>query len=341
MAGPGGEVAFRLVRPFMDAAAGADSDAVAMVTTPTASGFAVTLEADRGWLDSAERRWPVVVDAIVAFKDPPQSDCYLRVAYPATNYCNDTELKVGEWQDDNRRHALVRFDTSAEAIPYDSVIMNAQLGLYLDNRYGADTAVAVGAHPVARSWTDRRQRQLDRRLGRGQLVLQQQGPDHRHRLRRGVAGLAHLRRGPGEPKGDVLIGGIDPGAIALLVLIVFINAATAIMVWILIAGRDRLHDWFSGKPPSRERSYERSRASVLRDWVERRDSFSRARCLLQGRDNDQAARDTRLVLNIRRRVHNAITTLPEPAGTRRHHLAPRRRRRRAAAGCPGPRQRRR
>jgi hypothetical protein len=149
---PTGEVAFHIAPPFMKDAAHQTSTAVSMTASPGPGGLTLTVRADGAWLARPERRWPVMVDPFVRIQNPPQTDCFVRNDYPDSSYCSTDATEV-QSQNGLESRGLLRFDGLAEAVPYDAVVMNAELGLHLSYRAGADTPAPVNLHRLTRGFS--------------------------------------------------------------------------------------------------------------------------------------------------------------------------------------------
>lgn len=141
--------------PFMVDASGTPggySSDVTFALARAGQGWTVSMSASRAFLDAPERRWPVVIDPIVAFKTTPETDCYVASASPTTNYCSASTMELEKSATAERR-PMLRFDSLRAVIPRTAIVMNAQLGVYLESRTGADVATATTMHSITRSWT--------------------------------------------------------------------------------------------------------------------------------------------------------------------------------------------
>jgi RHS repeat-associated protein len=147
-----GTVRFSLLPAFMDDAAGAHSDAVAMTTTGRGGHYTVTVAPDAAWLTSPSRAWPVVVDPTITFTGSTVPDCYMASATPTTSQCGQTVMKVGYDGVSAKYRSLVTFPVNNGSIPFGAQIMDATVGTTVTSATTA-TTVTGSAHQVTKAWT--------------------------------------------------------------------------------------------------------------------------------------------------------------------------------------------
>lgn len=146
-----GQRVFHLLAPHMDDAAGAHSEAVSMAVAPSARGWRLTLVADKAWLADADRAWPVAVDPTVTISQPADTaGCYLASASPTTSLCGATNLNVG-FDGTHRSRSLLTFKSLTQAVPYDSMVLKAELQASL--AAANSTSTSIGVNQVTRAWT--------------------------------------------------------------------------------------------------------------------------------------------------------------------------------------------
>ncbi|MGH2752510.1 MAG: DNRLRE domain-containing protein, partial [Actinomycetota bacterium] len=145
-----GRSAFSFAPPFMTDAAGAEagSDRVAYELAPRSGGLALGFAPDEAWLAAPERVYPVVIDPDIELE--PNRDCFVSSAARNTSYCSDATLRVGSLN--SVRRSLLHFPVEP-AIDEQSVVLNAELSLYLTGRENS-TAIELSLRGVTSHWTN-------------------------------------------------------------------------------------------------------------------------------------------------------------------------------------------
>jgi RHS repeat-associated protein len=149
-------VVFVIPAPFMDDAAGAHSDDVAVdlteVTDTAGGGWRLTLTPDQAWLAAPERVFPVVVDPTINYPSP-MLGCSLRSAAATTAACAGSTLPVS-WDSATgaQERALLRFEELLDIVPADSTITRSFLQLHVASATGA-VASSVDVREVTADWT--------------------------------------------------------------------------------------------------------------------------------------------------------------------------------------------
>jgi RHS repeat-associated protein len=147
-----GAVRFTFEAPFATDAAGARLDAGSGLSLHLAQengAQVMKLEIDRGWLTSADRQFPVVIDPAVDAAD--NQDCYVVNGTSAnTSFCGGTSVQVG-WDGTKAYRSLLKFDV-AGAVPANSFVVGAHALLYQSGATTA-TSTSVAAYQVTHSWT--------------------------------------------------------------------------------------------------------------------------------------------------------------------------------------------
>jgi RHS repeat-associated protein len=143
-----GEVA-QVAAPSARDAAGAE-----VVTTVEVAGDQLVVSVDDKWLNSPERVWPVDVDPVVTLTGSADTvDCYISQYSPTFNDCTSTQMGVGFDSSGNGRRAILKFPGATTALPYDDVITDASLQLYLHTNV-TTAASTLAAYPITNTaWT--------------------------------------------------------------------------------------------------------------------------------------------------------------------------------------------
>ncbi|MBJ7329700.1 MAG: DNRLRE domain-containing protein [Solirubrobacteraceae bacterium] len=148
-----GKRAFTLAAPWMKDAGGEVSQAVRYELTEAPGGWTVQVVADRTWLDSPDRRFPVVIDPTTYIG--PGTTCELASGSLAdTKKCTTAAMPVSVGRENGRVHrALVDFDLAemAAVMPADSVIMTSDFFFTWNTATPAD--VELEAYPLTRAYT--------------------------------------------------------------------------------------------------------------------------------------------------------------------------------------------
>jgi RHS repeat-associated protein len=156
--------AFVIPKPFMVEAADHQalsdgkhiSDKVTQTVSQQGADIEVTVRADRAWLASPDRRYPVVVDPTIKVQpiDWWQSlDVMIRSEFPADNFDHSWQLAVGTTAGGKIR-SLVKFPLND--IPSGVQINTAQLMAYFDGSHSVapSTRVEIEALRVTAQWWD-------------------------------------------------------------------------------------------------------------------------------------------------------------------------------------------
>lgn len=155
-----GEVAFSVAPPYMYDQQGVSrgrSNAVTYDLTRKAEGaYRLTVRADREWLSSPTRSWPVTVDPTVTL-GAATDDCFIQGGYGTNvNNCGQNFLDVGwdggAWSLGGTPHrALMKFDV-ASALPAGAVLTGAELVAYTFGEYST-TPANIGLYRMTAPWT--------------------------------------------------------------------------------------------------------------------------------------------------------------------------------------------
>jgi RHS repeat-associated protein len=160
------------------------SQAVHFELAPQDEGaWKLTVEADRDWLESSERNWPVRIDPTLTVPSPTLDCTYegkkgqsfgnacgssgaqeLFAAYLPTLKVSDQGVSEDVW-----KRSVLRFNLSA--IPTTAYVSNATLGLYAPA--AAQNTSGVEARRVIRDWTS----QVDWRRYNGSAFWSEEGGD--------------------------------------------------------------------------------------------------------------------------------------------------------------------
>lgn len=142
-----GVVAFSFAPPSMVDAAGVSTDRVRFKLSH--GGDELTLAADKQWLASSARAWPVVVDpSFIA--NGADRECFIRDGADAsTSFCGGSTIDVGT-DGTQTSHGLLVWDLSW--LPPNTIVQSATLGLYVQDEANA-TPTTVDVHRVTSPWT--------------------------------------------------------------------------------------------------------------------------------------------------------------------------------------------
>lgn len=158
----GSETLFRFKPPFMVDAAGrvAGGQATpAYALSRRGDELTVSLAVDRAWLSAPDRQFPVVVDPTTTYVNGwsvmkgTTQETFIRSDTPDTRYDALTYLRVGKesTSPDRRHNALLKFDV-AGSVTAESIVLAADLGLYLQGRLNTSQA-PLHVHELNRAWT--------------------------------------------------------------------------------------------------------------------------------------------------------------------------------------------
>ncbi|TCN41126.1 hypothetical protein EV644_105412 [Kribbella orskensis] len=130
------------------------SDKVTQTVTQRGANIDITVSADAGWLNSADRQFPVVIDPTIAIEPAPEQaqDAMVDSGAPTTNCGGITGLYAGTTASAKRR-SLLKFDLSS--VPPGTPIDAAQLKLYFDQSFQTNAnAVQLEVRQAALPWTE-------------------------------------------------------------------------------------------------------------------------------------------------------------------------------------------
>ena len=151
----GGGTRFAFAAPFMYDSSGTLaglSRAVTMDLEPTSSGYRVTLTADRAWLSSSARRWPVVIDPTLVTLTAFFEDCMISSGQPDARLCDGGTVYLDVGYDGAAiSRSTLRFNLAS--VPSRSQILHASLFLYLE-RTSSALATSVDVHRLTQTWND-------------------------------------------------------------------------------------------------------------------------------------------------------------------------------------------
>lgn len=152
-----GTIPFVFLPPFLQDNSHAPdsfSRAVSLQLAQTPSGPTVTVSADRSWLATPGRPFPVTIDPEVAYYTTSASstqDCCLVSNADANNtYCGGSNLDIGVNTSWTARTTL-QFPLQV-VLPATATVLEAKLGLQLYSEANT-TNVAIGAYQLTHSWT--------------------------------------------------------------------------------------------------------------------------------------------------------------------------------------------
>jgi hypothetical protein len=130
------------------------SGQVTQAVTQQGDEVRITVRADRAWLSSPQRRWPVVIDPTVKIAPTPSEsqDAMILQESPTANFDGNGRLSVGTTNAGIAR-SLVKFPLGT--IPNGTTIASAQLQLHYDETHtNNDHAVTIEAHRMTLAWSE-------------------------------------------------------------------------------------------------------------------------------------------------------------------------------------------
>jgi len=132
---------------YRPGSAGKASRVLSSSLTRSGGGWVLSVDTNAPWLRQLLASGAVVVDPTVTVG--AASGCSINQNAPTFNNCSGAQLYEG-YQSPDQLRTLLRFDVSG--IPTDSVILNAQLGLYAQSMTGT-ASKQVGVYRLTQSFT--------------------------------------------------------------------------------------------------------------------------------------------------------------------------------------------
>jgi RHS repeat-associated protein len=146
-----GHAVFNFAAPLMydnSGIAKGRSSAITLTSASAAKGTTVTLTADRTWLSSSARKWPVTIDPTVILADT--QDCYVTGgSFASTKYCGGAALNVG-FDGTQASRALLQFNL--QGIPSTNQVLSAKVYLYLGTASTTNTT-SLSLYQLIQAWT--------------------------------------------------------------------------------------------------------------------------------------------------------------------------------------------
>ncbi|NHM33614.1 DNRLRE domain-containing protein [Neobacillus terrae] len=141
---------FTINAPYMYDQKGEESTAVLLELQNNGEQYQVIIKPDMNWLQSSDRKYPVVIDPTVETSLSPDKifDNHVSQGYPTTNYMLSSMVKVGEGSSSGNNRTFIKFNLPT--ISSANVITNASLNLTLDSDNTAGTQVNL--HNVTQNW---------------------------------------------------------------------------------------------------------------------------------------------------------------------------------------------
>ncbi|MFC9598740.1 DNRLRE domain-containing protein [Peribacillus butanolivorans] len=142
---------FVLTKPFMYDAAENISHDVSMKLRQEKGKTYVDVVADEAWLNSTERKFPIVIDPTVGIQDGTTSDTFISSTYPNENYWLDPSLITGKQTYYGTTRSLVKFNLKNLLSGAKITSANFKLSSH-SNLNGYDHSASVGVYPISKSW---------------------------------------------------------------------------------------------------------------------------------------------------------------------------------------------
>ncbi|TPF19473.1 DNRLRE domain-containing protein [Priestia megaterium] len=146
-----GKTFYVLSKPFMYDSAEAISHDVSMELREEKGKTYVDVTADEKWLNSSERKYPVVIDPTVDVQDGNTADTFISSTYPNSNYYTDPSLITGKQVYYGTTRSLVKFNLknllSGAKITSAKVTVSSH-----SNTSGFEKQANVSVYPITKSW---------------------------------------------------------------------------------------------------------------------------------------------------------------------------------------------
>lgn len=146
-----GKTFYVLSKPFMYDSAEAISHDLSMELREEKGKTYVDVTADEKWLNSSERKYPVVVDPTVDVQDGNTADTFISSTYPNSNYYTDPSLITGKQVYYGTTRSLVKFNLknllSGAKITSAKVTVSSH-----SNTSGFEKQANVSVYPITKSW---------------------------------------------------------------------------------------------------------------------------------------------------------------------------------------------
>ncbi|WHY01333.1 DNRLRE domain-containing protein [Neobacillus sp. DY30] len=144
------QVIFKVEAPYMYDQNNEISTAISLELQKGGNQYQVILKPDMEWLQSTDRKYPVIIDPTVVTSLSPVDifDNHVSQNYPTTNYYNSTILKVGNGASSGINQTFIKF--KLPTISSANVITKANLYLSLFNPNTSGSQINV--HKVTQDW---------------------------------------------------------------------------------------------------------------------------------------------------------------------------------------------
>lgn len=146
-----GKVFFALTKPFMYDAAENVSHDVTMTLRQEKGKTLVDVTVDEEWLNSPDRKFPVVLDPSVIIHDATTEDTFISSTYPSSNYWLDPSLITGKQVYYGTTRSLIKFNLKNLLSGAKITSANFKLSSH-SNTNGYDHQANVSVLPVSKSW---------------------------------------------------------------------------------------------------------------------------------------------------------------------------------------------
>jgi len=147
-----GKTFYVLSKPFMYDSAEAISHDVSMELREENGKTYVDVTADEKWLNSSERKYPVVIDPTVDIQDGNTADTFISSTYPNSNYYTDPSLITGKQVYYGTTRSLVKFNL--KNLLSGAKISSARVTLSShSNTGGFEKQANVSVYPITKSWS--------------------------------------------------------------------------------------------------------------------------------------------------------------------------------------------
>lgn len=147
-----GKPFYTLTKPFMYDAEEDVSHNVTMKLRQEKGKTYVDVTIDEKWINSPDRKFPVVIDPSVIIQDDTTEDSFVSSAYPSNNYWLDPSLITGKQIYYGTTRSLVKFNL--KNLLSGANITSARLTLSShSNLNGYDHTAGVSVYPISKAWS--------------------------------------------------------------------------------------------------------------------------------------------------------------------------------------------
>lgn len=146
-----GNTFYTLTRPFMYDSAESVSHNMSMKLRLEKGKTYIDVTLDQEWINSPDRKFPVIVDPSVIIHDATTEDNMISSTYPNSNYWLDPSIYTGKQVYYGTTRTLMRFNLKNLLSGAKITSANFRLSSH-SNINGYDHTAGVGVYPISKSW---------------------------------------------------------------------------------------------------------------------------------------------------------------------------------------------